>query len=215
MCYGDSNSWGLDPDTYNFETGEFFRHPYDVRWPGRLSGILGSGYRVVEEAYVGRTTVFDDPIRPWRCALPHFMVSFYSHEPLDLITLMLGSNDLKDIYAAQACVIGMGLERLIRELSYLTPASLSKNVKLLIISPPEVLSLNGSSEYYGGFSEASHEKSKQFPAIYEKIAAKYHCGFLNAAALVSPSPRDGLHLTAASHVKLADAVASKIKEMLG
>jgi lysophospholipase L1-like esterase len=213
LCYGDSNTWGFDPDTYNFETGEAGRYPYDVRWTGRLAGLLGSGCRVIEEAYNGRTTVFEDPIRPGRCALWHFPVSFYSHEPLDLITLMLGSNDLKDLFAAQASVVGMGLERLVRELHYLIPGSLSRDVKLLIISPPEVLPRDGGDEYFNGFSAASREKSRRLSAIYEKIAARYRCGFLNAAALVSPSPRDGLHLNAASHAKLAEAVAEKIKEM--
>ncbi|MDR1979640.1 MAG: GDSL-type esterase/lipase family protein [Synergistaceae bacterium] len=214
MCYGDSNTWGFNPEAYDFETGEFDRYPYDVRWTGRLSAILGDGHRIVEEGYNGRTTVFEDPIRPGRCALSHFPVSFYSHEPLDLIVLMLGANDLKDVYAAQASVVGMGLERLIRELRYVIPSSLSRDVKLLVVSPPELLPLNEKGEYYSGFSAASQEKSRRLPAIYEKIAERYQCGFLNAASFVSASPIDGLHLNAASHARFAEVIAAKTKEMM-
>lgn len=214
LCYGDSNTWGFDPDAYNFATGEFFRYPYETRWPVRMAAQLGAGYRIVEEAYNGRTTVFEDPVRPGRNALGHLNVSFYTHEPLDLITLMLGTNDLKDVFSAPASVIAGGLERLIRELSFIIPASLSRNVKLLVISPPELLPME-NGEYYPGLSAASQEKSKQLPALYEKVAAKYGCGFLNAAALVSASRRDGIHLNADSHAVLAKAVTAKVKEMLG
>ena len=216
LCYGDSNTWGLDPDTFNFTTWEFTRHAYDVRWTGRLASILGSSCRVVEEGYNGRTTVFEDPIRPGRCALPHFPVSFYSHEPLDLIIIMLGTNDTKDIYSAQASVIGMGLDRLLRELFQEVPVSLSRSLKVLVVSPPAVapIILGGESGYYPGFSAASREKSLQLPNVYQKLATKWKCGFLNATTLVTPSPVDGLHLDGAAHAKLADAVAAKVKEML-
>ncbi|MDR2529040.1 MAG: GDSL-type esterase/lipase family protein [Synergistaceae bacterium] len=215
LCYGDSNTWGLNPDTFNFETGAFTRHPYQIRWPGCMASFLGSDCRVIEEGYNGRTTVFEDPIRPGRCALPHFLVSYYSHEPLDLLVLMLGTNDTKDIYAAQPAVIGMGVERLLRELFLILPASLSPKLRTLLISPPEVAPIGDSSKYYPGFSAASREKSKQLPAIYEKLAGRYHCGFLNAAEFVTPSSVDGLHLNEDAHVKLGEVIGTKVKKMLG
>ena len=213
LCYGDSNTWGYDPAAFNFETGEFRRHPYEVRWPVRLAALLGPGYHIAEEGYNGRTTVFDDPIRPGRNALDHFPVSFLTHEPLDLITLMLGTNDLKDVYNVPANVIAGGVERLIRELHYLIPTSLSRDVKILLISPPEVLPME-NGEFYPTLSAASHEKSKQLPALYGKVAAKYGCGFLDAAKIVAPSRVDGIHLDPAAHAALAEAVAIKVREML-
>lgn len=69
LCYGDSNTFG-----FTLHGG---RHPYDVRWTGRLQLALGRRTRVIEEGCGGRTTVFEDPIdlgrngrTSLRCALP-------------------------------------------------------------------------------------------------------------------------------------------------
>ena len=47
LCYGDSNTFG-----FTLHGG---RHPYDVRWTGRLQLALGPAYRVIEEGCGGRT----------------------------------------------------------------------------------------------------------------------------------------------------------------
>src|SRR5215217_3966870 len=55
LCYGDSNTWGSDP-----ETGERFAP--GMRWPGIVARELGDGFRVIEEGLPGRTTLREDPI---------------------------------------------------------------------------------------------------------------------------------------------------------
>jgi lysophospholipase L1-like esterase len=96
LCYGDSNTWGSDP-----ETGERFAP--EVRWPGVLRQALGEGYWVVEEGLNGRTTVRDDPIegahKNGRTYLP---ACLEFHKPIDLVLIMLGTNDLKARFAASA-----------------------------------------------------------------------------------------------------------------
>jgi lysophospholipase L1-like esterase len=214
LCYGDSNTWGYDPAAYNPATGMFGRYAYDVRWTGRLQSILGSSCHVVEEAYNGRTTCFSDPSFPGRNALEHFYVSFYSHEPLDLVVIMLGTNDVKDVFSAQACVIGWGLERLIRNFFQVTMTCLSPNVQLLAVCPPELLPMC-SGQFFGGFSPASQVKSKQLPEIYKDIAKRYQCGYLNASAYVRASDIDGIHMDPDAHAVFAEIIAEKIKKMLG
>jgi lysophospholipase L1-like esterase len=95
LCYGDSNTWGYIPGT-----GE--RYASHVRWPGVLQNALGNGYVIIEEGLCGRTTVWDDPIEEYRSGKEYLIPCLKSHAPLDLVVLMLGSNDLKMRFAAPA-----------------------------------------------------------------------------------------------------------------
>ena len=66
------------------------------------------------------------------------------------------------------------------------------------------------------FGPLAYEKSMQLGALYREIARRYGCGFLDCAALdFEINSLDGLHYSKQDHVKLADAVVLKIKEMLG
>ena len=95
LCYGDSNTYGYDPSNG-------FRYPKNVRWTGVLADLLGPEFTVIEEGCNGRTTVFDDPLEGWKNGLDYLKPCLNSHKPIDLVILMLGSNDLKDIFHASA-----------------------------------------------------------------------------------------------------------------
>jgi lysophospholipase L1-like esterase len=102
LCYGDSNTWGSDP-----ETGE--RFPEGVRWPGVLRRELGEEYRVIEEGLPGRTTVRDDPIEgDHKNGRSYLRACLESHRPIDLVTIMLGTNDLKERFGSSASDIAQG-----------------------------------------------------------------------------------------------------------
>ena len=88
LCFGDSNTHGYMP-------GIGTRYPADIRWSGRLGTLLGDGYHVVEEGMDGRTTAFEDEIQPYRSALGYIDPCLKSHAPLDLVIIMLGTNDTK------------------------------------------------------------------------------------------------------------------------
>src|SRR5215217_6037211 len=95
VCYGDSNTWGSDPVTRG-------RFAPDVRWTGVLLQELGAGYRVIEEGLGGRTTIVDDPISPFRNGRDYLIPCLESHRPFDLVTIMLGTNDLKHRFNGSA-----------------------------------------------------------------------------------------------------------------
>ena len=95
LCYGDSNTFGYVP-----ETG--MRYPRDVRYPGRLQLLLGDEYSVIEEGCNGRTTIYDDPIDGWKNGLDYLRPCLNSHKPIDIVIMMLGSNDLKDTFRLTA-----------------------------------------------------------------------------------------------------------------
>ena len=117
LCYGDSNTWGFDPATRT-------RFPPHVRWTGVLGQRLGDGYQVIEEGLNGRTTRWDDPIEPDRNGLAYLRPCVESHQPLDLIVIMLGTNDLKrrfDLSASDIAQSAAGVAEMGRRFAY-TPA---------------------------------------------------------------------------------------------
>ena len=127
LCYGDSNTFG-----FTLHGG---RHPYDVRWTGRLQLALGPAYRVIEEGCGGRTTVFEDPIdlgRNGRTSLP---VCLASHNPLDLVILMLGTNDMKHYFQNNAWSIGQGVAQLLHLIQTYPYAPNYSAPKVLVVSP--------------------------------------------------------------------------------
>lgn len=95
VCYGDSNTWGYDPVTMD-------RLPITQRWTGVLAQELGAGYRVIEEGLNGRTTVWDDPIEGYKNGKEYLIPCLETHRPIDLITILLGTNDLKMRFSVSA-----------------------------------------------------------------------------------------------------------------
>ena len=114
LCFGDSNTYGYKPD----KTG---RYPWGVRWTSILTERLGKEYNVVEEGLCGRTTIFDDPLRSGRNGSESFPAILETHRPLDLIIIMLGTNDCKTVYGAAPGVIGKGIETLLNQCEQYSP----------------------------------------------------------------------------------------------
>ena len=97
LCYGDSLTWGFIPGTMGKRYGP------EVRWPKLVQGLLGSDYEIIEEALNGRTTVWEDSFREGRHGARLLQPLLESHGPLDLVIIMLGSNDLLHYRDVLAC----------------------------------------------------------------------------------------------------------------
>lgn len=205
MCYGDSNTWGSDP-----ETGERFGP--DVRWPGVLRHELGDGYWVIEEGLSGRTTVRDDPIEGvHKNGRTYLRACLESHKPLDLVAIMLGTNDLKERFGASASDIAQGAASLAEEILYSGCGPENGAPEVLLISPPPVGKLTDMAEMF----EGAEEKSARFAGHYQRFAEQSGCGFLDAGAVIASSDVDGIHLEADEHRKLGEVVAASIGKVLG
>jgi len=212
LCYGDSNTWGYDPINTLEDLKPSQRFSIEERWPMLLEKELGKDYQVLEEGLNGRTTVFNDPLKFGRNGAEYLEIAFRTHDPVDYIIIMLGTNDTKDIYNASAEFIARGLERIIRELKNYMRDSLSQNAEILIVSPLNILK-NKNGNYNGSFSKVSEKKTKNFNKFYRKIARTHNCEFLDAAEHVNPSKEDGVHLNKEGHKKLAEVLADKIKKI--
>lgn len=206
LCYGDSNTFGTDP----IHGG---RHPYSERWTGVLQRLLGSEYRVIEEGCGGRTTVFEDEISYGRNGVKYLQPCIASHNPLDLIIVMLGTNDLKQRYQVTAWDVGKAMERLIDEIQHCPFEPVYPRPEILIVSP--VLIKEGiSKSIYGCFTEEAAALSHCFAEQYENASRLKGCHFFDGARVAEASEEDRLHMTAENHEKLAKALEAEVRRIL-
>ena len=206
LCYGDSNTYGYVP-----ETG--LRYPKNVRYPGHLQKLLGDDYAVIEEGCNGRTTIFDHPVDGWKNGMDYLRPCLNSHKPLDVVILMLGSNDLKTFYHLSAEQIAEGAGKLVDVIRTFMQEKQGFVPKVILVSPPEIGTGIKSSPFYGDFSEAAIEESRKFPACYKAVAEERGCEYLDAAAYIYPSEVDSLHLTPEGHRILAEKLSELVKRI--
>lgn len=201
LCFGDSNTWGLDGDSGT-------RLPWGVRWTSLLQEQLGQQYHVIEEGLCGRTTIFDDPLRDGRRGTELLPVLLETHATVDGVVLMLGTNDCKTAFGASAEVIGKGIERLLRQIQYAAPQA-----EILLISPIYLGDRVWTPECDPEFSKKSIAVSHQLEAVYETIAKRWNIGFLRAADYAVCSDTDQEHMNAAGHAAFAQAVSQEVQHL--
>ncbi len=213
LCFGDSNTWGYDPAASALCPVPL-RHPAAVRWTGVLAAELGQGWEVINAGQNGRTTVFEDPHHPGRngrVALPIFLETY---QPLDLVIIMLGTNDLKTVFHAPPGEIAAGAAALVRLVRQSGAGPGGTAPQVLLVCPPTVASLEHLPALAEKFEDAA-ARSRRLPDGFRTVARQLHCPFLDAQPLVVPSPIDGLHFDAASHRRLGEAVADAVRLLPG
>jgi lysophospholipase L1-like esterase len=206
ICYGDSNTHGADPAG----GPRFDQH---TRWPGVLRDTLGTGHWVVEEGCGGRTTVWEDPIERHKNGAVFLPALLESHRPIDLVVILLGSNDLKHRFGLSADDIARGAGTLVDICKKTTvgPGYLSPP-KVLLVAPPPIAPLAGT--YFAEMFAGAEEKSRQFGERYRRVATEVGCHFLDAGSVIASSPVDAIHFDKSAHASLGAAVAAKAREIL-
>lgn len=205
VCYGDSNTHGADPVTLT-------RFPRHVRWPGVLAADLVGVAEVIEEGLNGRTTLWNDPFMAGRNGKPYLLPCLRSHEPVDVLVLMLGTNDLKTIFGRQAHEIAAGLAALVEAAQVSGTGPDGSAPRVVVVAPPGLGPVTERSEVWG--FGAARETSQQLPRLYRAVAELRGVAFLDASALVEGDPADGVHLNADAHGILGRAVATVVRGLL-
>ena len=203
LCYGDSNTWGWNPATQA-------RYARDERWPGVLRRALGEGYLVIEEGLNGRTTVWDDPIEGYKSGKEYLIPCLETHRPLDLVIIMLGTNDLKARFSLPACDIADGARVLVDIVLKSDAGPGGSAPQALLIAPPRLGRLTDFAEMF----EGARQKSRLFARHYRRVAGEAGCAFLDAGEVIVSSAIDGVHLDLSEHRKLGQAVAALVKQVL-
>lgn len=202
LCFGDSNTWGYVPGTGN-------RYPKQIRWTGLLQNLLGDSFFIIEEGLNGRTTVLDDPTRIAKNGMTYLRPCLDSQAPIDLVVMMLGTNDCKHRFGLSAFDISEGVAMLVSIILQSGSGINGKAPQILLISPPLIAASPSKADLFSG----AEEKSRQLAFHVQQVATNTASHFLDAAKHCSVSPIDGIHLDEAGHLALAQAIAGKINSL--
>lgn len=214
LCYGDSNTWGYVPQIdYSLPKA---RYPRDIRWPGRLQTLLGDKFYVIEEGLNGRTTNLEYAPPPDRNGKTYLTPCLYSHAPLVLVLLALGSNDTKTYFNRTSLEIKNGLAELVNIIQ-------SSPYGCNMIEPPQILittcvlplpSIEECHDENGiKFLQGAVKKSQELVDLYVQLATEKGCHYLDLSKEVMPSKIDGVHYDEKAHQKCAEMLFIKIKEI--
>jgi lysophospholipase L1-like esterase len=208
LCYGDSNTWGMVPMT---SLTSATRHAWMDRWPSVVQDRLGASVTVIAEGLNGRTTVFDDPIDgAHKNGRTYLLPCLESHAPLDLVIIMLGTNDLKTRFNLSPNDIAAGAGKLVQMVSADVRGQNSVAPPVLLLCPPRIGPLRLFADVFAG----APEKSEQLDKHYRDVAEMLGCHYLNAAEHAAASETDGIHLDAGQQHALGIAVADYVEPLL-
>ncbi len=212
LCFGDSNTWGSVPGTFNPITGLSKRYDKDQRWPSILQKKLGEKYHVIEEGMGGRTTNLDStlPDRPYKNGLTLLAPALEAHYPINRVVFMLGTNDTQVQYKRSVPEIVNGMRQLIQLVKNSNKGPLEEAPKVLLIAPPPLILI---PELNNLFDRDSIQKSTCLGDAYHHLSKEESCDFLDAASCIQPSTIDGIHLDDTECQKLADKIAHIIMSL--
>lgn len=207
LCYGDSLTWGYDPENLD-------RHPYEDRWPSVLQRALGPSVNVIAEGLNGRTTAYDDHLadaeRNGVKLLPSVLET---HAPVDLVIVMLGTNDMKRGVAGTAIAAVKGMERLVKLIRHHEWGFDYEVPDILVVSPPPICETANAP--FAAMFRGALEESAMLASLYRDLADEIGCGFFDAGSVAETTPLDGIHLNAANTRAVGRGLEPVVRMMLG
>ena len=207
LCFGDSLTWGFDPETRA-------RFPRESRWPGVMQRILGPDYEIIEEGQCGRTIATDDPAEGEKNGLKYVGPCMESHTPFDLMIIMLGSNDLKRKFSYPPIDVAGEMRRFLEKVTSYLHFHTDRTAQVFLIAPPHI-GENIRDSWLGDMFgyEYGREKSMELAGWYEQLAQLFGTQYLNAADYVQVSPVDACHMDAENQRKLGQVLAERVREL--
>jgi lysophospholipase L1-like esterase len=205
LVFGDYLSWGYIPGS------KHERYASNIRWPGKLQEILGNDYEVIEEALNSRGIESGDP-RPGkegRKALDYIIPCLDSHDPLDFVIILLGTNELKYSLNLSAEQIADQMRQLLEIIVNRPSQFRPLKPKVILLAPP---SINEQTEYCSENNKYkdAFQKSKKLSVLYENLAKNLNIKFFDLDPLVAVGI-DGIHLDKQAHKTIAEKLAEIIK----
>jgi len=210
LCYGDSNTWGAKPLPKLDIVERFGPHE---RWTGVLQRELGKDFEVIAEGCNGRTTVWDDPIEGYKNGKEYLIPCLDSHQPLDLVIIMLGTNDLKARFSVMPADIAQAAGVLV-DIVQRHPVQVTgaQQPQVLLIAPPPLRA--ELPDFFEDMLAGGYEKSLKFSERFQSVARQLDCSFLDASKFIKSSKIDGIHFDQTEHEKLGTAVANVVNGIL-
>ncbi|MEO8241445.1 MAG: SGNH/GDSL hydrolase family protein [bacterium] len=208
LCFGDSNTHGTRPMPDLDGAGRF---GHAARWPSVMGRDLGAGFEVIAEGHPGRTTVHDDPMEgPHRSGVRVLPSLLESHKPLDMVIVMLGTNDLKNCFHVGPADIAFCLDRLVRLIRGFD-AGVDGPPAVIVVAPPPILEVGCLAEMFAGGAA----KSRGLADAVRAMTARLGVRFFDAGPVLQVSPVDGIHYEAEGQVALGLAMAAAVRDHFG
>lgn len=201
LCFGDSNTHGTAPMASLLD-----RRRYDraTRWPGVCQATLGPDWHVIEEGHPGRTSTLEDPTAgPHRAGVSILPALLESHQPLDLVAIMIGTNDLKMCHGMSPLDIALAVERLVLTVRHSPYGPDRTAPAVLLIAPVPILERGWLAEMYAGGAA----KAARLPPYLSEVAERNGAAFLDAGSIAQVDPEEGIHLPETAHAAIGRAVA--------
>ena len=211
VCFGDSNTHGYCADPNDCADGGI-RFNESERWTRLLQKALGEEYLVIEEGLSGRTTCFEDPIHEGLSGLNYIHPCLKSHEAVDLLIIMLGTNDTKDRFYASAACIGIGMARLVKK-AQATECWGDHKPNILVVAPPPIEEGMLASPVSATMGSLCVEKARELAQYYKMQCDLMGCHFMDAAGCEF-NRIDYMHLTKNGHAQLAERLAALVPTIL-
>lgn len=205
LCFGDSNTYGYDPET----TG---RYPSEKRWPNILAGMLGDRYEVISEGLNGRTTAYDRPGAAWKNGISSFTACLGTHKPVDYVVIMLGTNDCVAGLGLTAEGIAEGMEALVNMAEDVSPELQGYIPEIIVTTPAAIGEDNETSPFAFELTPEAVRYSRDIEPFYRAIAEKHQCRYVDASGSAEISEEDSLHLSLKGHQQLAELMFRCITE---
>ena len=212
VCFGDSNTHGYCADPADCADGGD-RFNENERWTCLLQKALGDEYLILEEGLSGRTTVFPDPLHECMSGLDAIYSCLMSHEPVDLLIIMLGTNDTKERLGSNAACIAIGMERLVMKAKSI-PAWRDGKPNILLLCPPHIGEGLYSRPEGIPMGLGCPEKSRELAGFLRPVAENQACAFVDLEGQVEFNRLDCMHLSRKGHSQLAELLHKLVPELV-
>lgn len=187
FCYGDSNTYGYDPRSC---LGG--RYSESVRWTALLQA---QGWDIFNAGQNGRSI----PRNGWEIEMLVQMLRRY--QP-DIVTVMLGSNDLLQAPALSAAGCGERMERFLAALLKQAPSR-----QLLLIAPPH-MALGAWVDDLMIVATSQHLGSQ-----YQSVAQRLGIAFADANGWNVELTFDGVHFSERGHWAFFAGIGKRLLEL--
>ena len=184
LCFGDSNTYGYDPRSF-FGS----QYPAQHRWVDLLSQQLGC--KAVNAGENGREIPRQEE------ELFRFDLMLTNQKPIDLLVIMLGSNDMLQ---------GNSVDTVVKRMeSFLKHIDLDRS-KILLIGPPPMQ--RGEWVPTQTLIDASVALNHEYKALSERLGVRFaDAGKWNIALTF-----DGVHFTEEGHKAFAEGLVNYLNK---
>ncbi|MBR0033360.1 MAG: hypothetical protein IJP61_13885 [Treponema sp.] len=198
LCFGDSNTWGYAPGS-----GGVPRLSETVRWTGRLQQELGNSCKILEFGLCGCEAGGKGKLMTFNSdARTIYPPVLFASLPVDVVIIMLGTNDIKTVNEWKHGNTAAGLRLLIGATRSLCSAKIVLASSVLL--DERVLSI-------ADFPSSAVADSALCAEEIEELSRSEGVLFFDTNEFVKERAEDGCHFTAASHAAFADGMAAFLR----